>query len=34
MYESALDTIYNILDFISAFGYMPNGSRIYFVGRT
>lgn len=29
MYETALNTIYNILDNIKLYGYMPNGARIY-----
>ena len=34
MYDSALNTIYNILGNIEKYGYMPNGARIYLLSRT
>jgi len=34
MYETALNTIYNILENIEKFGFMPNGARIYYLNRS
>jgi alpha,alpha-trehalase len=34
MYDTVLNVIYNVLNLIENYGYMPNGARIYYLVRT